>query len=46
MGQQLKVDTAEMGRAAIESAVKVLRGESLPADIRVKLELVTKDNLK
>jgi ribose transport system substrate-binding protein len=37
---------AEMGRAAIESAVKVMRGEKIPADIKVRLELVTKDNLK
>jgi ribose transport system substrate-binding protein len=37
---------AEMGRAAVESAVKVIRGETLPADINVKLALVTKDNEK
>ena len=37
---------AEMGKAAVESAVKVIRGESLPADINVKLALVTKDDLK
>jgi ribose transport system substrate-binding protein len=37
---------AEMGRVAVESAVKVIRGETLPADIKVKLELVTKDNVK
>lgn len=37
---------AEMGKVAIESAVKVLRGEKLPADIMVKLEMVTKDNVK
>jgi ribose transport system substrate-binding protein len=37
---------SEMGRAAVESAVKVIRGEALPADINVKLALVTKDNLK
>jgi ribose transport system substrate-binding protein len=33
---------SEMGRAAVESAVKVIRGESVPADIKVKLELVTR----
>ena len=33
----------EMGKAAVESAVKVMRGEKLPADIMVKLEMVTKD---
>jgi ribose transport system substrate-binding protein len=37
---------AEMGRVAIESAVKVIRGEKLPDDINVKLALVTKDTLK
>jgi len=37
---------AEMGKAAVESAVKVIRGEKLPADINVKLALVTKDNVK
>jgi ribose transport system substrate-binding protein len=37
---------SEMGKAAVESAVKVIRGEKLPEDIKVKLELVTKDNVK
>src|SRR4051812_8489999 len=37
---------AEMGRAAIESAVKVIHGEKIPDDIKVKLDLVTKDNVK
>src|SRR4051794_13297208 len=37
---------AEMGKAAVESAVKVIRGETLPADINVRLALVTKDNAK
>jgi ribose transport system substrate-binding protein len=37
---------AEMGKAAVESAVKVIRGETIPAEIKVKLELVTKDNVK
>jgi ribose transport system substrate-binding protein len=36
---------AEMGRVAVESAVKVMRGESLPADVKVKLDLVTKETL-
>ena len=36
---------AEMGRVAVESAVKVINGESLPADVKVKLELVTKETL-
>jgi ribose transport system substrate-binding protein len=34
----------EMGRVAVESAVKAMRGERLPPDINVKLELVTKEN--
>jgi ribose transport system substrate-binding protein len=37
---------SEMGRVAVESAVKVIRGETVPPDIGVKLELVTKDNVK
>jgi ribose transport system substrate-binding protein len=37
---------SEMGRAAVESAVKVIRGETVQSDIKVKLELVTKDNVK
>jgi ribose transport system substrate-binding protein len=37
---------SEMGKAAVESAVKVIRGEKIPDDIKVKLELVTKDNVK
>jgi ribose transport system substrate-binding protein len=32
----------EMGKAAVESAVKVLNGETLPADIMVKLEMITR----
>lgn len=32
----------EMGKAAVESAVKILAGGKLPADIMVKLEMVTK----
>ena len=32
----------EMGKAAVESAVKLLAGEKLPPDIMVKLEMVTK----
>jgi ribose transport system substrate-binding protein len=32
----------EMGKAAIESAVKVINGEKLPTDIMVKLEMITK----
>jgi ribose transport system substrate-binding protein len=36
----------EMGRAAVEGAVKVMDGEKLPPDIMVKLEMVTRDTLK
>jgi ribose transport system substrate-binding protein len=34
----------EMGRVAVESAVKVMRGEAVPPDIKVKLEMVTREN--
>src|SRR3954469_13728322 len=37
---------SEMGKAAVESAVKVIHGEKIADDIKVKLELVTKDNAK
>ena len=37
---------SEMGRVAVESAVKVIRGEPVPPDVKVRLELVTKDNVK
>lgn len=36
---------AEMGKVAIESAVKVLRGEKLPPNIMVRLQMVTKATL-
>jgi ABC-type sugar transport system substrate-binding protein len=32
----------EMGKAAVESAVKLMNGETLPADIMVKLKMITK----
>ena len=34
----------EMGRLAVETAVKVLKGESVPPDIVVRIELVTREN--
>ena len=34
----------EMGRIAVETAVKVLKGEAVPPDITVRIGLVTKDN--
>ena len=34
----------EMGRAAIEAAVKAMKGEAVPADISVRIGLITKDN--
>jgi ribose transport system substrate-binding protein len=37
---------SEMGRVAVESAVKIIRGEKPEPDVKVKLELVTKDNVK
>lgn len=36
----------EMGRIAVETAVKVLNGEDVPADITVKIGLVTKENAR
>jgi ribose transport system substrate-binding protein len=35
----------EMGKVAVESAVKVMRGEKVERDIKVPLELVTKENV-
>ena len=32
----------EMGKTAVESAVKVMNGETLPPDIMVKLEMITR----
>jgi ribose transport system substrate-binding protein len=37
---------SEMGRVAVENAVKIIRGETPAPDVNVKLELVTKDNVK
>jgi ribose transport system substrate-binding protein len=37
---------SEMGRVAVESAVKVIRGETVPAQVKVRLELVTRENLQ
>ena len=34
----------EMGRIAVETAVKVLKGEAVPADVTVRIGLVTKEN--
>jgi ribose transport system substrate-binding protein len=36
----------EMGKIAIEEAVKVINGTKLPDYIPVKIELITKENLK
>ena len=36
----------EMGKAAVEGAVKVMNGEKLPADVMVKLEMVTRETVK
>jgi ribose transport system substrate-binding protein len=35
----------EMGRLAVETALKALHGENVPSDIPVKIELVTKTKL-
>jgi ribose transport system substrate-binding protein len=34
----------EMGRIAVETAVKVLKGEAVPPDVTVRIGLVTKEN--
>jgi ribose transport system substrate-binding protein len=36
---------SEMGRVAVESAHKLLQGETLPAEQLVRIDLVTKENL-
>jgi ribose transport system substrate-binding protein len=36
---------AEMGKLAVENAFKLLRGESIPADIPVRIELISKEKL-
>jgi ribose transport system substrate-binding protein len=35
---------ADMGRQGVESAVRVLKGEAVPAESTVKIQLVTKEN--
>jgi ribose transport system substrate-binding protein len=35
---------ADMGRQGVESAMRVLKGESIPAESTVKIQLVTKEN--
>lgn len=35
---------ADMGRQGVESAVRVLKGESIPAESTVKIQLITKEN--
>lgn len=35
---------AEMGRLAMENAAKLLRGEKVPEEISVRIELITKEN--
>jgi ribose transport system substrate-binding protein len=36
---------SEMGRLAVETAVKLMRGEKVPADQRTKIGLVTRETL-
>ena len=35
----------EMGRVSVEYAYKAIRGESIPSEIPIRIELVTKENL-
>ena len=37
---------SEMGRIAVESAVKLIHGEAVPAEQATKLEMITKQNVK
>ncbi len=37
---------SEMGRTAVESAAKLLRGEAVPAEQMVRIDLVTRDRLQ
>jgi ribose transport system substrate-binding protein len=36
----------EMGRRAVENAVHAIRGEPVEADAKVRIELITKENVK
>jgi ribose transport system substrate-binding protein len=36
---------SEMGRLAVETAVKLMNGETVPKDQRTKIGLVTKETL-
>jgi ABC-type sugar transport system substrate-binding protein len=36
---------AEMGRIAVESALKIINGESVPEYVPVKIDMFTKANL-
>lgn len=36
----------EMGKVAVEMALKAIKGEAVPADIGVRIELVTKENAR
>ncbi len=44
MAASIAQSPEEMGRVAVASAVRVLRGEKLPANIPVKIALVKKEN--
>ncbi len=44
MGATVAQFPADMGRQGVESAVRVLKGESIPAESTVKIQLVTKEN--
>ena len=35
----------EMGKISVESAYKVINGQTIPDEIPVKIELITKSNL-
>jgi ribose transport system substrate-binding protein len=45
MAASVAQSPAEMGRLAVESAVKAIRGEAVPPEQKVAIDLVTKDNV-
>lgn len=45
MAASIAQHPAEMGRLAVENALRVINGESIPKYIPVKIELITKENV-
>ena len=36
---------SEMGRIAVETALKAMKGEAVPADVTVRIGLITRENV-